>query len=74
MTILLALAATLSALCGGARAQCAMCKQSLESSSDAAAFASGLNLAVLVLLVPAVVMFAGIFGVFYRYRNPSDRS
>jgi hypothetical protein len=52
-----------------ALAQCAMCKQTVANSADAATVTRGLNLAVLVLLVPPVAIFAGIFGVFYRYRN-----
>jgi len=54
-------------------AQCAMCKAAIESSSDAAAAAKGLNLAALVLLVPPVSLFAGLFGVFYRFRNVQGR-
>ena len=50
-------------------AQCAMCKAAIESSADAAAASKGLNLAALVLLIPPVSIFAGLFGVFYRYRN-----
>jgi hypothetical protein len=62
-------AAWLAAPGGPALAQCAMCKESLANSADGAALARGLDLAVLVLLVPPVAIFAGIFGVFYRYRN-----
>ena len=54
-------------------AQCAMCKEAIESSSNAAAASKGLNLAALVLLVPPVSIFAGLFGVFYRYRNVQGR-
>lgn len=50
-------------------AQCAMCKAAIENSTDAAAASKGLNLAALVLLIPPVSIFAGLFGVFYRYRN-----
>jgi hypothetical protein len=52
-----------------ALAQCPMCKQAVEASSDAESISNGLNLAVLVLLIPPVAIFAAIFGVFYRYRN-----
>jgi hypothetical protein len=55
-------------------AQCAMCKAAIEGSSDAAAASKGLNLAALVLLVPPVSLFAGLFGVFYRFRNIQGRS
>ena len=56
-----------------ALAQCAMCKAAVEGSTDAAAAARGLNLAALVLLIPPVSIFAGMFGVIYRYRNVQGR-
>lgn len=56
-----------------ALAQCAMCKAAIESSTDVAAASRGLNLAALVLLIPPVSIFAGLFGVFYRYRNVQGR-
>jgi hypothetical protein len=52
-----------------ALAQCAMCKATVENSTEAAQASRGLNLAILVLLVPPVAIFAGLFGVFYRFRN-----
>lgn len=52
-----------------ALAQCAMCKTTIENSTDAAAASRGLSLASLVLLVPPVMIFAGLFGLIYRYRN-----
>jgi heme/copper-type cytochrome/quinol oxidase subunit 3 len=55
-------------------AQCAMCKEAIANSADAAAASKGLNLAALVLLIPPVMMFAGLFGVFYRYRNVQGRA
>ena len=55
-------------------AQCAMCKSAIENSTDAAAASKGLNLAALVLLIPPVSIFAGLFGLFYRYRNVQGRS
>lgn len=54
-------------------AQCAMCKAAIENSTDSAAASKGLNLAALVLLIPPVSIFAGLFGVFYRYRNVQGR-
>ena len=54
-------------------AQCAMCKAAIENSTDAVAASKGLNLAALVLLIPPVAIFAGLFGVFYRYRNVQGR-
>lgn len=54
-------------------AQCAMCKAAIEASSDAAAASRGLNLAALVLLIPPVTIFAGLFGVFYHFRNAQEK-
>ncbi|HSB11044.1 MAG TPA: hypothetical protein VLM38_16265 [Blastocatellia bacterium] len=55
-------------------AQCAMCKAALEASTDAAAASKGLNLAALVLLIPPVSIFAGLFGLFYRMRNIQEKT
>jgi hypothetical protein len=52
-----------------ALAQCAMCKASIENSTDVKAASDTLNLAAMVLLVPPVTIFAGLFAVFYRFRN-----
>jgi hypothetical protein len=52
-----------------ALAQCAMCKATIENSTDAAAASKGLSMASLVLLVPPVVIFSGLFVMIYRYRN-----
>ena len=49
-----------------ALAQCAMCKEALANSAEGAATAKQFNLAILVLLLPPVVMFFGIFGMIYR--------
>lgn len=54
-------------------AQCAMCKAAVEGSTDAEAASRGLNLAALVLLIPPVTIFAGMFGAIYRYRNVQGR-
>jgi hypothetical protein len=50
-------------------AQCAMCAASVQNSTDADAASKTLDLAALILLVPPVTIFAGLFGVFYRFRN-----
>jgi hypothetical protein len=52
------------ALSGSALAQCAMCRASVTQ-----AFAKSLNLAILVLFVPPVTMFVGIFFVAFRNRK-----
>ncbi len=50
-------------------AQCAMCRQALETSAEGGQLAQGMNLAILILLLPPVLMFVGIFTLAYRYRN-----
>ena len=56
-----------------ALAQCAMCKESLANSTEGAAAVKQFNLGILVLLIPPVAMFAGIFGMIYRSaRSQSD--
>ena len=50
-------------------AQCAMCGASVQNSTDAEAASKTLDLAALILLVPPVTIFAGLFGAFYRFRN-----
>jgi hypothetical protein len=74
-TLLVLAAATVVVLVltGPAFAQCAMCRAAIENSSDAAAASKGLNMAALVLLIPPVSIFAGLFGVIYRYRNFQGR-
>lgn len=52
-----------------ALAQCAMCRAALGNSADSAAASSGMNLAVLVLLIPPVALFCAFFIVAYRYRK-----
>jgi hypothetical protein len=47
-----------------ALAQCAMCRAGLPQ-----AFARNLNLAIVVLFVPPVTMFAAIFFVAFRNRK-----
>ena len=73
MLAVLALVVLMLAAADQSFAQCAMCKAAIESSTDVAAASKGLNLAALVLLIPPVTIFAGLFGVFYRYRNVQGR-
>jgi hypothetical protein len=49
-------------------AQCSMCRASLTNSANAR-LVRGLNLGVLVLLVPPVTIFCSIFVVLRRYRG-----
>jgi hypothetical protein len=63
------LIAALLALGVEGAAQCALCKGAVAGSQDATQAASQINLAVLVLLVPPVLIFVGMFGIGYKYRN-----
>jgi hypothetical protein len=72
MIVLIAMVALIAS--EPAFAQCAMCKEAISNSEEGASLASRLNAAILVLLIPAVGMFVGLFGVFYRYRNSQDES
>ncbi len=62
------IAATLAAA-EPALAQCSMCRAAVENAVGGGGVANRLNLAILVLLVPPVAIFAGLFTLFYRYRN-----
>lgn len=73
LVVLAVVAAVLFVAAQPTLAQCAMCKEAIENSTDAAAASKGLNLAALVLLIPPVSIFAGLFGVFYRLRNVQER-
>jgi hypothetical protein len=52
-----------------ALAQCAMCKAAVASSADSASRANGMNLAVIVLLIPPLAMFCAFFVAAYRFRK-----
>jgi heme/copper-type cytochrome/quinol oxidase subunit 2 len=52
-----------------ALAQCAMCKNAVTGSPEAARLSQSLNFAILILLIPPVLIFCGIFFVAYRYRK-----
>ena len=53
---------------GDAEAQCSMCRAALTGSTNSR-FIRGLNLGVLVLLVPPVTIFCSIFVLLRRYRG-----
>jgi hypothetical protein len=53
----------------GVSAQCAMCRTALAGVPEAARLSARLNLAVLVLLVPPVAIFCGIFYAVFRQRK-----
>ena len=73
LVLAFALIVLLAAACEPALAQCPMCKESVANSAEAESAARGLNLAIMVLLAPPVLIFAGIFGVIYRHRNSQDK-
>ncbi len=47
-------------------AQCSLCKSALAGAPEAAKLSARLNLAVLVLLIPPVAIFCGIFYAVFR--------
>jgi hypothetical protein len=67
-------AGLLAAQAAPALAQCAMCKAAVSNSAEAARAAGGMNLGVLVLLVPPVIMFCAFIVALYRYRKAPDEA
>jgi ABC-type xylose transport system permease subunit len=57
---------------GTALAQCAMCKNAVTGSPDAARLAGSLNLAIIILLIPPVLIFCGIFYALFRRRKSRE--
>ena len=55
------LLAALLLVCTPAAAQCPLCRLAIENSSQAALMSRGLNLGILVLLIPPVTIFCFIF-------------
>lgn len=53
---------------GDAEAQCSMCRAALTNSTNTRLI-RGLNLGVLVLLIPPVTIFCSVFVVLKRYKN-----
>ncbi|HEX8920691.1 MAG TPA: hypothetical protein VF766_04400 [Pyrinomonadaceae bacterium] len=62
-------ASTLLAWCWPVLAQCAMCKNAVTGSPEAARLSQSLNFAILILLIPPVLIFCGIFFVANKYRK-----
>jgi heme/copper-type cytochrome/quinol oxidase subunit 2 len=52
-----------------ALAQCAMCKTAVTNSPEAARLSESLNFAIIILLIPPVLIFCGMFVLAYRYRR-----
>lgn len=55
---------------GAALAQCPMCRNAAAAQGPEAAGA--LDLAILVLLAPAVALFCGVYYFSFRYRNGGE--
>ncbi|HUQ31575.1 MAG TPA: hypothetical protein VM095_05610 [Pyrinomonadaceae bacterium] len=55
-----------------ALAQCAMCKNAVTGSPEAAKLSESLNFAIIVLLIPPVLIFCGFFVLAYRYRKARE--
>jgi hypothetical protein len=53
-------------------AQCALCKNAVTGSPDAAKLSESLNFAIIILLIPPVLIFCGIFVVAFRYRKSRE--
>ena len=66
IVLAIVVAASVAFWCEPALAQCAMCKEALANSPEAAAATRQFNMGILVLLAPPVTMFAGIFVMVYR--------
>ena len=62
VAILLAAGQTVSA-------QCSLCRSALAGTPEAARLSARLNLAVVVLLIPPVAIFCGIFYAVFRGRH-----
>ena len=54
-------------------AQCALCKNAVTGSPDAAKLSESLNFAIIILLIPPVLIFCGIFVIAFRYRKSRER-
>jgi hypothetical protein len=74
MTARTAVAAAVGFLAGNlpALAQCPMCRNA--AAAQGAAAARALDLGILILLVPAVSMFCGIYWLAVRRRGASDNA
>jgi hypothetical protein len=69
LVLVVAIAAVLL-VCGPVEAQCSMCRTALSNSNSA--FVRNFNIGVLVLLIPPVTIFCGIFVALKRYRAPRE--
>jgi hypothetical protein len=53
-------------------AQCAMCKNAVTGSPGAEKLSQSLNFAIIILLIPPVLIFCGIFVIAFRYRKSRE--
>lgn len=67
LTLITSILATIVLSVSSTLAQCAMCKNAVAGSPSAARLSESLNSAIIVLLIPPVLIFCGIFLVAYRY-------
>lgn len=56
------------------QAQCAMCRSALSGSPTGAKLSQSFNFAILVLLIPPVMIFCGIFLAAFKYRKAADEA
>jgi hypothetical protein len=61
--------AALGFRCLPALAQCPLCRLAVEDSPQGKMMAQGLNLGILVLLIPPVTVFCSIFFLAFKYRR-----
>ena len=66
--VVIAALAVVLLLSTSAGAQCSMCRAALNASNNAK-FVRGLNIGVLVLLIPPVTIFCSIFVLLKKYRD-----
>ncbi len=64
------LGAFLIAAAGQAFAQCSMCRTAAAAQAQAA---GTINTAIVILLVPALVLFSGVFLLVFRSAAPEER-
>lgn len=72
LTAASAIAALLAQSIQPALAQCALCRTAVAGSPEAAKLAESLNFAILILLIPPVLIFCGIFYIALRQRKARE--
>jgi hypothetical protein len=69
MEVMVALAAAFAFAPGAVAQSCAMCYQNAAASG--AQGIAALRFGILVLLIPTLSLFVGLFALLYRHRNAS---